>query len=353
MADAGGVAKLSAGDYSIAATINLDRAKLKLEGTGARASVIRAYNLGAAVAGLAITEDGCTVENLQLAGNGGTGYGVELDGASSGGLSDIHLRNILINSFNLYGVYGHDGHWYTLCDRLRMVSNTVAGIYTPSTGGDQNGNAMTVSFCRFSHGAKGLVWNAAGLDVVGGAFEQCEVGLEIGGDATKTAVGFKIGGVYFEANTTACIRLGDKGDGTTGGAALGGEIGGCYIRFSDGDGIINTDLRNSRIGHNFYSRAGGGSGWSIRTAAADVASEIRRPVMDYGPSTYGLAHVIQADQWLVPSGFLITGAGTGANGFVLTNPKNIAASALSGTKRLMEVDLGGTPYWVELYPTKA
>lgn len=46
-------------------------------------------------------------------------------------------------------------------------------------------------------------------------------------------------------------------------------------------------------------------------------------------------------------------AGTGANGMVLTNPKNAAASALSGTQLDVEIDIGGTPYHFTVYPTKA
>jgi hypothetical protein len=37
----------------------------------------------------------------------------------------------------------------------------------------------------------------------------------------------------------------------------------------------------------------------------------------------------------------------------LKNPKNHAASALSGTKKLVEIDIGGTSYYFEVYPTKA
>jgi uncharacterized protein YejL (UPF0352 family) len=33
--------------------------------------------------------------------------------------------------------------------------------------------------------------------------------------------------------------------------------------------------------------------------------------------------------------------------------KNHVASALSGTKKLVEIDIGGTPYYYEVYPTKA
>lgn len=46
-------------------------------------------------------------------------------------------------------------------------------------------------------------------------------------------------------------------------------------------------------------------------------------------------------------------AGTGANGIVITNPKNAAASALSGTQLDVEIDIGGAAYHFTVYPTKA
>lgn len=45
--------------------------------------------------------------------------------------------------------------------------------------------------------------------------------------------------------------------------------------------------------------------------------------------------------------------GTGANGGVLKNLKNAAATALSGTQKDIEIDIGGTPYYFTVYPTKA
>jgi hypothetical protein len=38
---------------------------------------------------------------------------------------------------------------------------------------------------------------------------------------------------------------------------------------------------------------------------------------------------------------------------IIKNIKNHASSALSGTKKLVEIDIGGTPYYFEVYPTKA
>lgn len=38
---------------------------------------------------------------------------------------------------------------------------------------------------------------------------------------------------------------------------------------------------------------------------------------------------------------------------IVKNPKNHAASALSGTKKVVEIDIGGVSYYFEVYPTKA
>lgn len=63
---------------------------------------------------------------------------------------------------------------------------------------------------------------------------------------------------------------------------------------------------------------------------------------------------IQADGDIdIASAGVVAGLGTGANGFKLKNLKNAAASALSGTQLDIEVDIGGTPYYFTVYPTKA
>lgn len=55
----------------------------------------------------------------------------------------------------------------------------------------------------------------------------------------------------------------------------------------------------------------------------------------------------------VASGQSIAGAGTGANGIVLSNLKNSAATALSGTQKDIEISIGGVAYYFTVYPTKA
>ena len=55
----------------------------------------------------------------------------------------------------------------------------------------------------------------------------------------------------------------------------------------------------------------------------------------------------------VSSAATVAGLGTGANGFILKNLKNAAASALSGTQKDIEIDIGGVAYYFTVYPTKA
>lgn len=80
-----------------------------------------------------------------------------------------------------------------------------------------------------------------------------------------------------------------------------------------------------------------------------------------GGITLGRATTITTGNLTVTNGDIIVTAnakklsftGTGANGGVLKNLKNAAASALSGTQLDIEIDIGGTPYYFTVYPTKA
>ena len=56
---------------------------------------------------------------------------------------------------------------------------------------------------------------------------------------------------------------------------------------------------------------------------------------------------------IISSASSIVGAGTGANGFILKNLKNSAASALSGTQKDIAIDIDGVAYYFTVYPTKA
>lgn len=80
-----------------------------------------------------------------------------------------------------------------------------------------------------------------------------------------------------------------------------------------------------------------------------------------GAITLGRATTITTGNLTVTNGNIIVTAnasqlsftGTGANGGVLKNLKNAAASALSGTQLDVEILIGSTPYYFTVYPTKA
>lgn len=80
-----------------------------------------------------------------------------------------------------------------------------------------------------------------------------------------------------------------------------------------------------------------------------------------GAITLGRATTITTGNLTVTNGDIVVSAnakklsftGTGANGGVLLNLKNAAASTLSGTNVDIEISIGGTPYYFTVYPTKA
>lgn len=70
----------------------------------------------------------------------------------------------------------------------------------------------------------------------------------------------------------------------------------------------------------------------------------------------GLVEVARLAGGATPTLQLKAGKLTGAldcNSQVLKDLKNSAASALSGTQKDIEIDIGGTPYYFTVYPTKA
>lgn len=46
----------------------------------------------------------------------------------------------------------------------------------------------------------------------------------------------------------------------------------------------------------------------------------------------------------------IVGLGTGVSGFVLKDIKNLPDGAFSGTPKVVEVNIGGTAYYLKVYP---
>lgn len=97
------------------------------------------------------------------------------------------------------------------------------------------------------------------------------------------------------------------------------------------------------------------------TLNADGATTLGSTLAVTGATTLGAATSITTGDLTITNGNIIVSAnakglsftGTGSNGGVLTNLKNAAASALSGTQKDIEINIGGTPYYFTVYPTKA
>lgn len=87
--------------------------------------------------------------------------------------------------------------------------------------------------------------------------------------------------------------------------------------------------------------------------AANNAEVIRLTITGVATTAVATWAAVTHTGLQITSAGTIEGAGTGANGFKLKNLKNAAASALSGTQLDVEIDIGGTPYYFTVYPTKA
>lgn len=59
------------------------------------------------------------------------------------------------------------------------------------------------------------------------------------------------------------------------------------------------------------------------------------------------------DSMQIAASTYITCLGTGATGLIMKNLKNAATSALSGTAKDVEIDIGGAAHYFPVYPTKA
>jgi len=115
---------------------------------------------------------------------------------------------------------------------------------------------------------------------------------------------------------------------------------------------INAVEATLTSGKYFNCYDGAASDFSISKYGATVIA---------GNASGTAALTLTAGDIVVTSGFLVISAnakgitftGTGANGGVLKNLKNAAASSLSGTQLDVAIDIGGTPYYFTVYPTKA
>ena len=93
----------------------------------------------------------------------------------------------------------------------------------------------------------------------------------------------------------------------------------------------------------------------LTLTAGDIVNTLGALTLTKGDitATNGDVTLTDGDIILTANSSKITFTGTGANGGVIGNMKNHATSALSGTKKTIEISIGGTPYYLDAYPTKA
>ena len=99
-----------------------------------------------------------------------------------------------------------------------------------------------------------------------------------------------------------------------------------------------------------------GNGAKIATITTGTNAPLAIDAAGSGTITLGgtsTGKVVLARSVDVVSAGTIAGLGTGANGIVLKNLKNSAASALSGVQLDIAIDIGGVAYYFTVYPTKA
>ncbi len=121
--------------------------------------------------------------------------------------------------------------------------------------------------------------------------------------------------------------------------------------------VLNVDASAATVvtGVNLVGAAAAG-GMAIVTTSSGTNESLTIDAKGSGTITLNgtaTGKIVLARSVDVVSGGTIAGLGTGSNGITLKNLKNSAASALSGTQLDITIDIGGTPYYFTVYPTKA
>lgn len=118
---------------------------------------------------------------------------------------------------------------------------------------------------------------------------------------------------------------------------------------------VDTNTASVATGINIIGAAAAG-GVAVVTLSSGTDESLKIDAKGSGTITLNgtaTGKVVLARSVDVVSAGTIAGLGTGANGITLKNLKNSAATALSGTQLDITIDIGGTPYYFTVYPTKA
>jgi hypothetical protein len=118
---------------------------------------------------------------------------------------------------------------------------------------------------------------------------------------------------------------------------------------------VDSSTASQADGVNIVGK-GAGAGAAVSVITSGTNSPLTIDAAGSGTITIGgtsTGAVILPAAITIASAATITGTGTGANGIILKNLKNAAASALSGTNVDIQILIGSTPYYFTVYPTKA
>jgi hypothetical protein len=308
-------------DQSAVAAIN-DLTDVVISGVPANNEVL-AYNTAtskwinqtAAEAALATTTDLASYYPLSggtLTGNLNMGdYLIDdVDDIQAYDASGILFRNYLAASLLHVGYGGFAFYAHT---NASMNSNKIEYVTDPTSAQD----AATKNYCDTRVATKELVTNFTNDYVLiyktaSGKFEMEE---------QSAALGLPV------VDTTAIIK--GSADGTK------------QIRF-EVDGLTSSTTRVLTVPNKNFTICG------------------TDEVMLLNGSQGMSGTLMMGDYWITgitqlsPSGTTITVDGIlDVNSHVIKDMKNSAASALSGTQKDIEIDIGGTPYYFTVYPTKA
>ena len=184
--------------------------------------------------------------------------------------------------------------------------------------------------------------------------------------ATTTAVGLTVNMAALTTGTCALLTTAGVYTGTNGVLAVTAAAATTgNIVVIDGTGLttgtgllINATTATLTSGFYIECNDGAASDFTVgdngATVIAGSATGTDALTLTLGDITLGNgdATLTDGDIILAANASSISFTGTGANGGVLTNLKNEAAASLSGTDLTVEIDIGGTPYYFLVSPTK-